>query len=355
MGVFSEEVCMKRAFLVLFACMLLLIGCDWNPGSALTSTVTWRSSDSSKLTTARTIQEPDSIVTPYYQDYGSLVATVTPSKFKIPLQAVELSNEKQYVNPIPFHQFDEGNQKWIVQYGDFTENNIASPGLIPVDTYTDFLFFFFDSAGSMQMSSTPGINALYSNEIVMDLPDTYAGLFPITDQIKRIHRRTNTEGEPVYELYDLVIDGSAVYETKVVDAQRAIYQVELSDLLPGPITNGVIQGKKLTVFWFNGDETVTYDVPQGQTWHELFDYKTTPGMGTKGNTVFTRLPWEGVEIHKKAARVAFEIYWDLQDIIEIYDNNTPNILTDDIAVLADTFWERIEISVRQYDKNGVKL
>lgn len=346
---------MKRALLVLFLCMLLLIGCDWNPGSALTSTVAWRSSDSPKLTTARILQEPDSLVTPYYQDYGSLVATVTPSKFKIPLQAVELSNERQYVNPIPFHQFDEGNQKWIVQYGDFTENNIASPGLIPVDTYTDFLFFFFDSAGSMQMSSTPGINALYSNEIVMDLPDTYAGLFPITDQIKRVHRRTNTEGEPVYESYDLVIDGSTVYETKVVDAQRAIYQVELSDLLPGPITNGVIQGKKLTVFWFNGDETVTYDVPQGQTWHELFDYKTTPGMGTKGNTVFTRLPWEGVEIHKKADRVAFEIYWDLQDIIEIYDNNTPNILTDDIAVLADTFWERIEISVRQYDKNGVKL
>ena len=48
------------------------------------------------------------MVTPYYQDYGSLVATVTPSKFKIPLQAVELSNAKQFVYPIPFHQFDTG-------------------------------------------------------------------------------------------------------------------------------------------------------------------------------------------------------------------------------------------------------
>jgi len=107
-GVFFEEMSMKRALLVLFLCMLLLIGCDWNPGSALTSTVAWRSSDSPKLTTARNLQEPDSLVTPYYQDYGSLVATVTPSKFKIPLQAVELSNERKFVNPIPFHQFDTG-------------------------------------------------------------------------------------------------------------------------------------------------------------------------------------------------------------------------------------------------------
>lgn len=346
---------MKRAFLVLILCMLLLVGCDWNSGSALTSTVAWRSSDSSKLTTARNLQEPDSIVTPYYQDYGMLVATVTPSKFKIPLQAVELSNAKQWVNPIPFHRFDESSQKWIVQYGDFTENNIASPGLIPVDTYTDFLFFFFDSAGSMQMSSTPGINALFSNEIVIDLPDAYAGLFPITDQIKRVHRRTNTQGEPVYELHDLVIDGSAVYETKVVDVQRAIYQVELADLLPGPITNGVINGKKLIVFWFNGDEYVTYDVPQGATAHELLDYKTSPGMGTSGNSVYTRLPWEGVEIHKKAARVEFEIFWNLQDIIEIYDNKTPGDLSDDIAVLADKFWERIQITVHQFDKDGMEL
>ena len=87
----------------------------------------------------------------------------------------------------------------------------------------------------------------------------------------------------------------------------------------------------------------------------MLDYKTSPGMGTSGNSVYTRLPWEGVEIHKKAARVEFEIFWNLQDIIEIYDNRTPGILTDDIAVLADKFWERIQITVHQFDKDGMEL
>ncbi|MDD4573721.1 MAG: hypothetical protein PHR69_05845, partial [Sphaerochaeta sp.] len=38
-----------------------------------------------------------------------------------------------------------------------------------------------------------------------------------------------------------------------------------------------------------------------------------------------------------------------------YDNNTVDDLTDDISVLADKFWERIDINDRQYDKDGVEL
>ncbi|MDD4574193.1 MAG: hypothetical protein PHR69_08260, partial [Sphaerochaeta sp.] len=99
----------------------------------------------------------------------------------------------------------------------------------------------------------------------------------------------------------------------------------------------------------------TYDIPKGQVSHELSDYKNTPGMGINGNSVYTRLPWDGIRINPKALDIEFEIFWDLEDLVELYDNNTESDLTDDILVLADKFWERIHINVRQYNKDGVEL
>jgi hypothetical protein len=36
-------------------------------------------------------------------------------------------------------------------------------------------------------------------------------------------------------------------------------------------------------------------------------------------------------------------YGDLNGIIEVYDNNTPGKLTDDVIVLARDFWNRFSI------------
>lgn len=282
----------------------------------------------------------DSLVTSYYTAYGKLIKTITPLKFKIPLQAVELANSKTVVNPIPFHQFDGKSQKWIMQYGDFTGNITSEPVALPLDDYTDFFLFFFEDVGNMGMSSTPGITAPYTNEIEIQLPEEYKDANLIKDKKA-----------------DFLIDGEPVYRTRIINEEEGIYQVPLVELMPWKLEeNGYEKNRKnLNVFWFNGDDYITYDIPKGQVSHELSDYKNTPGMGINGNSVYTRLPWDGIRINPKALDIEFEIFWDLEDIVELYDNNTESDLTDDILVLADKFWERIHINVRQYDKDGVEL
>jgi hypothetical protein len=361
--VLFEELGMKKILLVIIM-SFTLTSCNQNMTPGLTSVVTWQSNSSQQTSRKlpsdlQTPQSVESIVTPFYANYGNLVATITPLKFKIPLQAVELSNAERVVKPIPFHQFDEENQKWIMQYGDFTSNMTTDPEQLPTDKYTDFFLFFFDNAGSMGMSSTPGIDALYTNEIVIDLPDEYAGIYPIEDVIQNRVFWPDPNDEDSFEMIDLYIDGEPIYTTRVIDSNKAIYQVTLNHLMPGvmeALSEGYrLERKRLNVFWFNGEEYVTYDIPEGLDSHRLSDYKTTPGMDINGNSVYTRLPWDGVEIHQEAAQVEFEIFWDLENLIEIYDNFTPSVLSDDILILKDKFWERIHMTVRQYDVNGIEL
>lgn len=344
----------------------MFIGCDGSTTngilSGVNSVITWKSSPTPQqkdVLQSSTNPETaiDSVVSSFYPGFGNLITTITPIKFKIPLQAVELSNQDRVVKPIPFHKFDEEQQKWIMQYGNFTSGITTNPIDIPVDTYTDFMLFFFENAGKMGMSSTPGVDAFYSNEIIFDLPDEYAGHLGIEDCIQKVYVLIDSEGELSNELVDLYIDGEPVYTTKIVDSEKATYQVTLAHIMPGEnkAFDGSLRRKSMNVFWFNGDKYMTYDIPESKTFHQLSDYKTTPGMDLITGSTFTRLPWDGVEITLETSRVEFEIVWDLADCIELYDNNTPSILSDDILVLQDKFWERIHINVRQYDSNGTEI
>ena len=56
------------------------------------------------------------------------------------------------------------------------------------------------------------------------------------------------------------------------------------------------------------------------------------------------LPMDAVNIRGDSEGVVVEISWDTEDLIEIYDNGTPGT-TDDIAVLAANYWERMSISI----------
>ena len=344
---------MCRRIVILLCLLSLIISCGDVDSGEVSSKITWSSGGSRSLSinssdsTSAAKSIGDSVVTEYYSDYGDLIGTITPTKFKIPLQAVELSNADGYVTPIPFHKFDDENQVWIMQYADFASNVTTEPGVILKEEYTDFLLFFFSGTGNMGMGSTPGVDAIYSNEVVLDLPDEYAGEYPIEDSISQAWNGTGFE--------DLILGSEPIYETKVIDADGAVYQVCLNLLFPGPMEDGTLQREWMEIFWFKGNEYIIYDVPDGQESHDLFDYKTTPGMATSGGAYFTRLPWDGVTISQETESIEFELSWDLTDIVEIYDNNTPSDLADDILVLIDKFWERIHINVTQYDSAGILI
>ena len=55
------------------------------------------------------------------------------------------------------------------------------------------------------------------------------------------------------------------------------------------------------------------------------------------------LPFEGVVVPIDAKAVRFTLSWDLDGIIEVYDNYTPGDKSDDIVIFARNFWERLSL------------
>ena len=75
--------------------------------------------------------------------------------------------------------------------------------------------------------------------------------------------RNDPTDQNSFELVDLYIDDELIYETKVIDSEKAIYQVTRGHLMPKEITNsGDTNTKHLNVFWFNGNDHVSYDIPE---------------------------------------------------------------------------------------------
>jgi len=253
-----------------------------------------------------------------------------------------LANVNEYIHPVPFHQFDEENNTWIMQYGDFTTPLAATPeGEIKAGTYSDFMIFFFSGPGVMGMSSTPDVFAESSPVIVVDLPEGYENYVATDVPFKYDGTSTVTPG------------GNTFYTKKIVDSNNSIFQFSLSELYPKDASGNEMA---LEVFNFTGTEYKVYapgidGVPET---YDILDYKDTPGMGILGNNIFTKVPWDGITILPETASVTFTLTWNLDGILELYDNKTSDV-TDDILVLADRFWERLSFSAVQYDINGNQL
>ena len=303
----------------------------------VSSSVTWNTNFLARTSLpSHSYTTGDSFITHYYSTYGTKRATITPTKFKLPLQAVEISylDEQggEVFKPIKFHEFNGTTQIWDARYGDFT-GAVTSPSTeIIAHTYTDFMLFYFSTPTEMGMSSTPNINCEMQPEIVFDLPSEYNGVSIFSD-IPYVS---------TYSLTTTTPQGNNFFKVKVLDLANGIIQTDLRTLMP----------ERLDIFWFSGDEYKVYldsDVPVGGN---ITDVKTTPGMKIRTGSAMSKIPWSGIKISDFAVSVQFVLSWDLTDIIEIYDNGTPLNYADDKVVLADKFWERVNLSAIQYDASG---
>jgi len=336
---------MKKLFSLFLIMATFILSCHnpTNSESSEIATVIIPSTESvsssgslrSQLTEAR-IDTGVSYISSYYSGYGNLVASVTPSMFYIPLDLVEISSSDSYAEVVPHTYFDESTQLNYIQHLDFTSSVGSSAGRIEDGNYTDFLFEI--ALMSDIFSGGSDTNGLVINKVVLDLPNQYSGQNLITDQIA-------TATNPNYLGQPIKIGTEFVYKTRVLDETEAIYQVDLFSLIPNSNLN------KLTL-WFSGNEYIVYEVPDGKTEHYLSDYKSTPGTNPNSSEPFFCIPWNSISISSEAASVEFVLNWDLKNIVQIYDNNTPGDLSDDILVLVDNYWERIGLKAVQYDADG---
>lgn len=60
------------------------------------------------------------------------------------------------------------------------------------------------------------------------------------------------------------------------------------------------------------------------------------------------IPFEGLHISKDTSAVTIKVIWDMDNIIELYDNGTPELLRDDILVLASDYWKRLSVEITEH-------
>lgn len=286
----------------------------------------------------------DSFLTPRYANYGTLVATLTPTTFRLPLNAVELANAASYFAPIPFHHFDQDSEEWIVQYGEFGASVTRSAdGEVAPGIYTGFTVFFHSEPGEGEFSSTPGIYADFEPQVIVNLPPGYESY--LSADVPYVSSYTGTTQ---------TTNGQVLYHAKIVDAAEGIFQFSLNRLFPRDLDGS---WNTMDIFCFTGDDYVVYapGVDGVPDVFDILDYKDTPGMSVSGNMTFTVAPWDGLAVSPDARVVEFVFTWDLDNIVELYDHDTPGHVSDDILVIADKFWERMSMQAVQYDASGNRL
>ncbi len=267
-----------------------------------------------------------------YANLGSLRKSLTPTVFKLPIQALEVATADSYLLPVPFHTFDEATSTWICQYADFTTPLAATPeGQILAGKYLTFFMFFFTNPGSMLMGSNNRY-LYFTPAIEVDLGNEYAGVFPNV-RAWPVEIDANNPGYPSEPLSRADLGGGQ-------------YRYTLHPLLP----------KNIEMVLFGGtDYDAIVNGLEGSYEGNLLGYKETPGMESTWVNGLVRIPWKGFTISADAATVEFVVSWDLADIIEVYDASTPDDLSDDKVVLANRWWERISLKVLQKNAAGNPL
>ncbi|GHV60047.1 hypothetical protein AGMMS49587_00310 [Spirochaetia bacterium] len=75
--------------------------------------------------------------------------------------------------------------------------------------------------------------------------------------------------------------------------------------------------------------------------HPKWDEPTLEGTAPRQSALI--VPFEGIDIPEDASAVRFEISWNLEDLIEVYDKDLVGTKSDDIFVLKNGWWDEFSI------------
>lgn len=84
-------------------------------------------------------------------------------------------------------------------------------------------------------------------------------------------------------------------------------------------------------------------------WHVFTSEVNAARYARSGEGDYSRgtllIPLSPIEIGALEKETTIVLHFDVENLIEVYDNNTPGDKTDDIVVLAKNYWERFSISL----------
>ncbi|AEF85892.1 putative lipoprotein [Treponema primitia ZAS-2] len=293
------------------------------------------------------LPEPDASLNPlrdFYDKLGTLRGSYTPTEFKLFIQEIVLhNNEKGYEldYPITAASKDE-NFANAHHYADFVTSIILKPEIyIDPGTYTGLFFFFFTANEKMGVGK-----GLWSQN--HPNPDFWMNINPrITVTIPGISNVWEQDVQSrFYGKFDVKKGSGDTYQVVPEVLQPTYWQQRYQDLQDSNNPGEWIE--RIQMFAYQGSDYRA--ILPGAVGHPRI-WSTDPqtllvpnhGSGETNNSVIIMPLSENITIPKNATGVKFEVQWDLDGIVEVYDHGTPNDTSDDIVVLARNFWERFSL------------
>jgi len=256
-----------------------------------------------------------------YDSFGSLIGSYTPTRFELGLLEIDIRNHHGLsilkVDPITeyLHGGQEPSRDLLM--ADFVNENVFTPYSQPnADTYHQVSFIFTDYVYDGGIAWAGGVtepwdSAMFS-AIEVQLPgytDTELG-----NVIDRFATNAGTEQEYFVREY----------------LGESTFRFTWNSLSP--------LHDWFRIFFDSALDFQAY-IENDPVWDRPLSELGLPG----GDMVF---PFESFEL-ESGDPVRIVVSWDVNNILEVYDNNTPGDKTDDLVILRRGFWEGLDISLRE--------
>lgn len=217
-------------------------------------------------------------------------------------------------------------------YADFVEDYVITPSVaIPVGDFTGLFFFFHVFNSNLRVTTSNGSNFTIevSPSVEVTIPG-YGGKW--ADEF--------VEG---YNRYNVKYLGNDKYHFTPGKLQpRGWYNVVSSYLSQGEYFHPI------DMFVYLKDSPYRAILPGINGHPDMWDTSDEdtiglPDYGSNGTASAIIMPFDGVQIPEDARIITIQIIWDLNGIIEVYDNGTPEDKSNHIVVLAKDWWKRFKI------------
>jgi len=307
----------------MFLLMLILnfMACGWNTDEKANEVIMDYASDSVSRSLFPSTGDVYDISV-----FGNLITEITSAKFKIPVVSIHLFNDSagSYSDPV-------------------MQIHYAPAYLAPPDErfYADFL-------NALPITYTP--------EVVQGVFNSCAIMIPFSPGLVTYGREGAEQfsWHPVAEIefqlpfdYDLVPLELLESWVESPDNQNMTYLRKTGHVI---FANGLspLYGNaygypppQLFIFDSSSDPSVYNQEMASINPSEIFNSYCLP---SNTNGPILRLPFSSITIPEEFDSLSLSFTFDLNGILQLYDNNTPENLADDIIVLAPRIWERISLT-----------
>ena len=285
-------------------------------------------------------------LTQFYDSIGDKVGSYTPTKFRMFIGEIGLYNPAPDGDGVELDAPLAGDSPTNSEkhYADFVEEVIIRSGEpVPPGTYNRIWFLFSAYRGEMTSNTFDGALPI-APEIEVEIP----GYGSVID--------TDGDGDPDSPVWPYMASrvlGEPSREYLGEDTFRFVPRRLLPATYDWKYDDGGTDKRidPIEHFTYFADTTSYRGIFPGiggvpDSWSTADpDTLGTPHLVATGFGSAIIVPSEAVVVPADATEVLVRMKWDLDGIIEVYDDGTPDDKSDDLVVFADKFWERLDLTV----------